>query len=437
MNNNPKVISNWGKTFTYQPANFYNPSSLKDISSTILQCRAKEKQIRAIGSRYSYTPLICSKSAALSLDNFTGIEEINYEELSVVVRGGTKLADLEKALFAKNLSLYNLGDINEQTIAGLIATGSHGTGKNFGIASTQIMWIQMINAAGEIVECSAQDKPELFKAAQVSLGLLGIITKVKLKVLPRYYVDLERNVVDFDLALGNLLSSFENNRNYEFFWFPYTNYVFEKRINIASSEPAHTSNFKKAFNDYVLENAALWLICEISRMAPHLYRKHANSLLKKLNSNLHEQVASTQCYATKRLVNHREIEYSIPIQYAVEAIKEIKELLDHHETHVSFPIEVRCVASDDIYLSPNYNCNTVWIAVHSYTKDQYKAVFQAVEKVFLKYNGRPHWGKMHTLSAIEISKLYPHLDTFKSIRKENDPSGLFLSPYINQLLGIN
>lgn len=203
----------------------------------------------------------------------------------------------------------------------------------------------------------------------------------------------ERKLVDFDNALVNLIASFSNNRNYEFFWFPYTDYVFEKKHNVIS-EQAEAKKFKKLFNDYVLENGALWLLCEFSHNFPDFYRKHANSILRNLNSNLKNTAPSTECYATTRLVNHREIEYSIPIEQAITTIQQIRHLLDQHDVHVSFPIEVRSVAADDIYLSPNYQRKTVWIAVHAYTKDIYEPIFREAEKIFIANQGRPYWGNM-------------------------------------------
>lgn len=432
--NHANAIKNWGKTFEYTPNVVYYPDTEEELINILQSCHKEQKKIRPMGSRYSYTPLICSNEAALSLDKFSGIEEINYDEMIVTVRGGTKIADLERELFANNLSLYNLGDINQQTIAGLIATGSHGTGLSFGIASTQIAQIQIITAQGEVLECSETHNPEIFKAAQVSLGTLGVISRVKVKVLPKYYMHQERNLVDFDEALHHLFDSFLNNRNYEFFWFPYTEYVFEKKHNVVSEIQA-PKKFKKLLNDYVLENGALWLLCEVSRNVPEFYRKHANSILRKLSSNLDETIPSVECYATTRLVNHREIEYSIPMAQAIDTLNDIRDLLDHHHCHVSFPIEVRSVAADDIYLSPNYEHNTVWIAVHSYTKDAYEELFKAVEKVFLNHQGRPHWGKMHWLRNEEIKKLYPCLAKFNAIRQELDPQGLFLNPYLSDLLG--
>lgn len=429
-----KAIKNWGKTFECIPDAVYYPNSMNEITNTVRRCAQNQKKLRPMGSRYSYTPLICSEEAMISLDRFNGIEDINYEEMTVTVRGGTKIADLERALFQKELSLYNLGDINQQTIAGLIATGSHGTGLNFGIASTQITWIQMITADGNIVECSETENPEVFKAAQVSLGTLGIITKVKIKVLPKYYMHQERRLIDFDDALNHLFESFQTNRNYEFFWFPYTNYVFEKKHNLTSEAKA-PKKFQKLFNNYVMENGALWLLCEISRNVPDLYRKHADSILKQLSSNLETTVSSVECYATTRWVNHREIEYSIPIEQALDTIQEIHDLLNQHDCHVSFPIEVRSVAEDDIYLSPNYRRNSVWIAVHAYTKDIYEPVFKAAENIFVKHQGRPHWGKMHWLSHDEIKNLYPCFTQFNDVRKRLDPHALFLNPYLNRLLG--
>ncbi|MBN9229442.1 MAG: hypothetical protein BGO90_01395 [Legionella sp. 40-6] len=430
-----RSIRNWGKTFTYTPKSLFYPTHKEEILSLVAHCNQQRQQVRPLGSRYSYTPLICSEEVAISLDDYSGIEEINPEELTVIVRAGTKISLLEQELFSRGYSLYNLGDINQQTIAGLIATGSHGTGSQFGIASTQVVWIELVTADGKIVECSPTLNPELFKAAQVSLGTLGIITRIKLKILPRYYLHQERTVTHFEEAMAHFYESIQENRNYEFFWFPYTDFVYEKRHNLAS-QTTGPHRYKKLFNDYVLENGALWCLCEMAHAMPAFYRKHANGLLKKLSCSLDETIPSIECYATTRWVNHREIEYSIPVEEALNTLQEIRQLLNEHPTHVSFPVEVRYVKADDIYLSPNYQRNTVWIAVHAYTRDEHEAVFKDVEQVFLQHHGRPHWGKMHWLEHEQIKDLYPCLSQFKKIQHQLDPQGIFLNGYLRKLLGI-
>lgn len=426
------AIRNWGKTFTFIPENIEKPKSTEAVVAIVNTANRYNQKIRPIGSRYSYTPLVSCEETTLSLQHFTGVEEINSNELTALVRAGTKLEQLEKVLFSKGFSLYNMGDINQQTLAGLISTGSHGTGLSFATASNQITWLELVTPDGTILECSESQNKELFKAAQVSLGVLGVITRMKIRILPKYCLRQERTLVDFNEALNQLHHSFCTNRNYEFFWFPYTNFVFEKKGNITDL-PSTTNLLKKNFNDYFLENGMLWLLCEGSRYLPNLYRKNANWFLQKMNTNLNQTMESIHYYATPRYVNHREIEYALPLTQAIAALGEIKKMLNEHQGHVSFPIEVRCAAADDIYLSPGFDCESVWIAVHAYTRDEYQDFFRKAEQIFLHFGGRPHWGKLHWLSHNQLKERYPCWDKFMAIRKELDPKGIFLNKYLQEL----
>jgi FAD-linked oxidoreductase len=424
-----KNIKNWALNLIFHAQQILYPKTEDEIISLMKEI-PKNATIRPVGSLYSYTPLINTDDILISLDKYTGIESIDRDKLEVVIRAGTQLAHIERLLEKENLSLYNIGDINKQTIAGLISTASHGTGIKLGIASTQITKIRLVTASGEVIDCSKQQHPEIFKAAQVSLGVLGIITKITLQVLPFYWVEQKRASCSFDKAIENLKSTVSKNRNYEFFWFPYTNFVLEKYTNIIKKPEKKTNKLSRWFNDYILENLAIWSICRVSRFMPNLYKKAANRLFKILSSNATHKLKSSECYATTRLVKHYEVEYALPAQHAEEALIKTKNLLDNFDAHISFPIEVRFVAKDDIYLSPCYGVDTVWIAIHAYIKDEYENFFKAAEQIYLQYNGRPHWGKMHYQEKDSLKKMYPEWEKFVAIRRSLDPQNRFLNQYL-------
>jgi FAD-linked oxidoreductase len=387
-----------------------------------------------VGSGYSYTRLVQTDEVMLSLGRFTGVESIDREAGVAVVRAGTTMRQLTRELAARGYALENLGDIDKQTVAGAVGTGTHGTGIGIGNISTQIEALEMVTAQGDVVRCSARDGGRLFRAAQVSLGALGVITRVWLKVMPLYWLEIERRRVTFDRALLDFDANVRANRNYEFFWFPDSDLVYSKRMNLAASSARAGLRVKRYLNDLVNENAALWLVCQINDRWPGTRRK----LLEVGSSFVPQDNAverADRAYATERLVVHQEMEYAVPYERTVEALAGLDALLRRFPTRTVFPIEVRFTRGDDIWMSPSYGRDVSWIAVHTYWKEDHCEYFDAAESLFRQLGGRPHWGKLHGLDATAMRGLYPGWDAFAGVREEMDPNGVFENRYVRRLLG--
>ncbi|MDP1746945.1 MAG: D-arabinono-1,4-lactone oxidase, partial [Bacteroidota bacterium] len=220
--------------------------------------------------------------------------------------------------------------------------------------------------------------------------------------------------------------------NFEFYWFPHTNGVQMKTLNITDEEPTKSS-FMKYFNDMVLENGAFKVLSELCRMFPSFCKRVSKISAGAVSTGVDINY-STRIYATPRLVKFQEMEYNLPAEKAVEALNEMRDCINAANFKVHFPIEVRFVKADDMYLSPAYQRDSVYIAVHMYKGMEYKTYFDAMETIFKKYNGRPHWGKMHTRTAKELSQLYPMWNKFQEIRNELDPKGLFMNDYLKKLM---
>lgn len=429
------TIKNWGENFSFTPDNYFEPQTEEDFLECLAYARAHHKHIRALGSKYSYTPLIHTNDVAVCMDKYAGLVSIDQVNLTATFKAGTKIHELQDILDQAGYGLLNLGDINKQTISGLMSTGSHGTGLNFGCVGTQVKSLKLLTAEGEIVVLSQEQTPELFKASLVSLGTLGIILEVELSIVSKFHVIQERGLITFDEAIESFQKNITENRYYEFFWLPHTTYCLEKKTNLDESfqEASSLEKAKKSFNDLVMENGAVWALCELGRKLPDFYKTHANSLIKNLVTNDVYHLSSKDCFSTKRLVKHDEIEYALPLETGVDAIKEIADFLNTTSDFVMFPVEIRTSKKDDIPLSPGYGRDSIWIAVHTYSKDNHQEIFKNCEKIFLKYNGRPHWGKFHYLRYSSLKQLYPEFEVFNQLRKSIDSQGVFLNDYLESL----
>ncbi len=320
-----------------------------------------------------------------------------------------------------------------QSIAGAISTGTHGSGARLGSISTQVIGLTLVTAAGELLECSETRNHEMFKAAQVSLGALGIITSVTLQLLPAYRLDYSWRRETLNECLTNIEAYRRDNRNFEFFWLPYSDGTLTKRMNVTDA-PAREKNMLRQFNELVLENGVFWAFSELCRRFPTA-SPQVGALLGRLISGGSDVNYSHKIFATPRLVKFQEMEYSLPAANLVAALRAIDACIRRQRFLVHFPIECRFVRADDIDLSPATGRDSAYIAVHMYKGMAYRAYFDAVEAILRAYGVRPHWGKMHSLTARELRPLYPRWDDFQAVRRRLDPDGLFLNPYLRTIFG--
>jgi FAD-linked oxidoreductase len=425
--------SNWSGSVTASPAAIRYPTSVSEIIAIVQECRERGCGMRVVGAGHSFTPLAWTDGVLISLDRHTGLEHVDPVRAQAIVRAGTQIKALGELLFTHGLAQANLGDIDVQSIAGAISTGTHGSSATLGSISTQMVGLTLVTAAGELIECSETHNREIFKAAQVALGALGIITSVTLQLLPAYRLDYTWRRETLDECLAHVEDYRRDNRNFEFFWLPYSDSTLTKRMNVTDA-PAREKNALRQFNELVLENGVFWAFSELCRRFPAASPR-VSALLGHLISGGRDVNYSHKIFATPRLVKFQELEYSLPVANLTAALRAIDACIRRQRFLVHFPIECRFVRADDIYLSPASGRDSAYLAVHMYKGMEYRAYFDATEAILRAYGGRPHWGKMHSLTARELRPLYPHWDDFKTVRRQLDPDRLFLNPYLRTLLG--
>ncbi|MEO0897916.1 MAG: D-arabinono-1,4-lactone oxidase [Bacteroidota bacterium] len=428
-------MKNWAENLEWQPSSIAYPESEEAIQQWVERAANERKSVRVIGTGHSFTALCKTDEILMSLDKYQGLISVDKEKCQATVKAGTKLKLLGELLFLEGMAMENLGDIDVQSIAGTISTGTHGTGREFGTISTQVIALSFVNGKGELVTCSPQDKPELFKAAQVSMGLLGVITSITLQCVPSYKLLLNYRQEKMKDVRATLDERNRNNRNFEYYWIPYTDTAWTKTSNIAEEGEPDKVGFVHYWTEYVLENYVFKVFCELARAFPS-----QNKLVSKITaasiSNVDKLYHSHKIYATVRLVKFTEMEYNIPADAYDEVWKELTKAVNSGKYNIHFPIENRWVKGDDIYMSPAFGRDSAYIACHVYNKKDNKAYFKDMEAIFRAHGGRPHWGKMNSLDGEDVMTLYPEFERFNAFRREHDPDGIFLSPYMKRLMGI-
>lgn len=427
------MMKNWAGNITWDPGQVALPSSEGAILDLVRKAINDNRKIRLIGTGHSFTALCATDEIAVSLDNYQGIVSVNKEKHQATVKGGTKLNVLGELLFAYGMAMENLGDIDVQSIAGTISTGTHGTGKSFGTISTQIIGIKFINGKGEVVNCATDNNPNLLKAAQVSLGLLGVITEVTLQCVPAYKLEIKNKKENINEVIAEWDQRHAGNRNFEHFWFPYTDGVWTKSSNIVAEGSPTKVGMINYMSEYVLENYVFGACCQLANWFPSM-----NESISKLSagsiSDLSKIAQSHEVYATQRLVRFKEMEYNVPNEAYGHVMKAIMKIVNSKKFNIHFPIESRIVAADDIYMSPANGRTSAYIAVHVYHKKDHRPYFKAVEEICRAHCGRPHWGKMNTLTNNDVVDLYPEYSKFMEYRNTHDPDKVFSNSYLQKLI---
>ncbi|REK71850.1 D-arabinono-1,4-lactone oxidase [Paenibacillus paeoniae] len=434
MKQNAKGWSNWSGSVTAKPREVMLPTSIDEVVTAVNQCRREGRRLRVVGSGHSFTAVAASDDLLISLDLLQGIVKVNPEEGTATVWAGTKLKRLGEELFGHGLAQENLGDIDVQSIAGAISTGTHGTGRELGTISTQVVGLTVVTGQGEVLACTPASHPEWFKALQVSIGALGVIVQVTLRLRSAYKLEYVSRRMPIKECLLQSEQLAQENRHFEFYWFPYAEPCQIKLMNETDLPPG-SRKVRDYIGDVIVENAVFGLLSGICRRVPR-----ASSAISRLSASqvpIGRKVQySHKLFATARLIRFNEMEYNVPADVMVPIIEEMRETMSRERFHVHFPIECRYVCGDDIWLSPSYGRDSAYIAVHMYKGMPYEAYFEAMEEIFLRYGGRPHWGKLHTLGSDRLKERYPMWESFRRVRAELDRDGILLNPYVEKLLDV-
>lgn len=425
--------SNWSGIVSCQPAELARPASLQELCDTVRRVRDAGGTLRVAGSGHSFSPLVATDGTLVSLDRLSGVVGVDPLAAQATVRAGTLVRDLGPPLASYGLALHNQGDIDAQTLAGAIATGTHGTGITLGSMSTQVAGLALVTADGEVVECSAQQDGDLFDAARLSLGVLGVVALVRLQLRPSYRLIEVKDKLPLEECLADAETHATLHRHFELFWFPHSDRVAIKTLD-ETATPPNASRLKRVVVDLLFENAAFWLVSEACRLRPS-WSPAVSRLCSRLISRGERVDASYRIFPSPRLVRFNEMEYAVPAGRGPDCLRELRAVFEREGRCVHFPVEYRYVAADDIWLSPFHGRDSAVIAVHTYRGMPYEDFFAAAEAVFRNHRGRPHWGKCHRLRAAELAALYPRWEDFGALRRRLDPSGVFLTPYLRTLLG--
>lgn len=413
---------NWSGAARCRPARFATPRDEAELAALMRGAG----EARAVGAGHSFSPLVPTGGTLISLDAFAGLAGHDSATRRATVLAGTRIGALGELLHGIGQALPNQGDIDRQSIAGAIATGTHGTGIALPSLSAQVRALRLVLADGSTLDCSPEVESEVFEAARLSLGALGIATRIELQNVAAYRLEENIAVWPQERMLAEIAALKERHRHAETWVFPYGKTAIVKWLDTTAAAPYGAAPGGAA------ETVALRLASESVRFLPFtkaLWQKVVGFFVGETR----RAGDSWRIFPSPREVRFHEMEYHLPAERGPECLAELLAAVEKADLPVFFPIEYRYVAGDDIWISPFEGGPRASIAVHQYWKQDPWPLFRLAEPILLRHGGRPHWGKMFSPELARVRELYPSWDRWNAVRRRLDPGGKFLNPFLRRI----
>jgi L-gulonolactone oxidase len=428
----PELWSNWaGNQRCRVPV--AKPSTEGELCRLVARAALDGARVKAVGTGHSFSDVALTDGVLVDLSDYDRILEVDREACTVTVQAGARLRDVSELLWTRGLAFENLGDIDVQTVAGATATATHGTGLTFRNLSSAVVAMRIVDGSGGVVECSAAREPEVFAAARVGLGALGIVSTLTLRVVPAFHLHAVEEPRRIDEVLESFRELVATHDHYEFFWVPHTGWALTKANRRNHEAPAPRPAAEAWRRDVWWDNVAFDLVNRVGALRPSLLRP----LLKRIPGAGHVEYndRSYRVFASPRTSRFVEMEYAVPLEATVEAVQGVRSVVEGLGWTVSFPVEVRAVRGDDIPLSTASGRDSGYVAVHMHRSMPHEEYFGQVESIMRDLGGRPHWGKLHRRTAADLAPAYPGWDRFQEVRARMDPTGTFASAATDRVLG--
>ena len=425
---------NWAGNQTAAPRRELTPRSAAEVAAAVTGAARDGLAVRMTGSGHSFTPVAATDGVLLRPDGLRAVRSVDPASGQVTVEAGCQLRVLNEYLRGQGLALQNMGDIQEQTVAGAIQTGTHGTGRDLGGIAVQVTGLELVRADGELVSCSAGQDSKLFQAARIGLGALGVLTAVTFRVVPAFLLTAREEPMRWAEVIARLDELTSENEHFEFYWFPHTDGCLTKRNNRAAGPAQPLPGWRYRLDDEFLSNTLFGLTCRVGQRYPGTIPRINGIAARALGARQYTDT-SHRVFTSPRRVRFKEQEYAVPREHLAAVLAEVRALFARRDWRISFPIEIRVAPPDDIWLSTAYGRATGYIAIHVFHQAPHEDYFREVEAVMTAVGGRPHWGKMHSRDAAYLRGVYPRFADFVALRDELDPARRFSNTYLDQVLG--
>jgi FAD-linked oxidoreductase len=445
------IWTNWARTASATPVRQVHPATEEELSDAVRRAVRDGHTVRAVGAGHSFSAAAATDGVQLDLDRLNALHLVERDpgtgNALVTVGAGIRLHELNRVLAERGLAMQNLGDIDRQTIAGAVSTGTHGTGARFGGIASRVRALTVVGPDGEVTRCSPTENHDLFQASRLGLGATGVLSRVTIEAVPAFDLRAVEDVQPVDRVLEELDHLVDAHDHFEFFWFPtarrvqtLTNTRVGARANPGAPAGAghrvrRAAGAVRSFIDEeLLSNVGLELANRTATTFPAVTPRLNSFAAQALRPRTYT-APSYEVLCNRRRVRFRETEYAVPRAVVADVLREIDGWLRRTGENVPFPLEIRFAPAEDVWLSTAYGRETAYVAVQQYWRLPYTRYFDAAEQIFATVGGRPHWGKQHTRDAAYLAGQYPRLPDFQRARAAADPDGVFTNPYTRRVFG--
>ncbi|MFG1605530.1 D-arabinono-1,4-lactone oxidase [Actinoplanes sp. NPDC049265] len=421
---------NWGGNQQAVAREVRTPGSVEEVAALVKEAADTGRRTKVVGSGHSFTAIAVADDLRVLLPGLSS--PVSVDGHLVTVQAGMPMYALNAYLAANGLALPNLGDIDRQTVAGAISTGTHGTGRNHSTLASCVESVTIVTGTGDVRHFDKSDDD--FPAVQLGIGALGILVDVTLRCVDAFTLRADECPMALTDVLAGLDEWIAADEHVEFYWYPYTDRAQLKRNTIVPVADQPLSRFRGWMDDEFLSNTLLGAVCRLGRRVPAVVPTIQAISARALTARTYT-ARSDEVFCTPRKVRFTEMEYEVPRAAMPEVLAALPRIIENLPFRVQFPVEVRFTGPDDIWLSHGYGRESAYIAVHQYSGSPYEPYFRAVEAVCEPLGGRPHWGKLHYREAASLRTAYPRFDDFLAVRDRLDPARVFANEYLDRVLG--
>jgi FAD-linked oxidoreductase len=435
----PPTWTNWAGLESASPSRVETPTGHDEVAAAVVRAREERGTVKMVGTGHSFSGIARPEGTLLRPAAMSGIVGVDLDAMTVTARAGTPLKVLNLELERRGLSLHNMGDIAEQTLAGAISTGTHGSGGVAAGLAAQLAGVELVTGTGELVRLTAgdPDPPEGLQLAAVGLGALGIITTVTLRVEPLFLLRAEERQIRWDELLATHDELVATHHHVDVHWFPHTTGALLKantRLAEPVAEREPLPHWRRWLDDDLLSNTVFGALTAVGTRLPAAVPVINQVSSRALGARTYSDVAH-RVFVTRRSVRFREMEYAVPREAGLAALREVRRVMEAGGWAIGFPVEIRTARADDVALSTSYGRDTTYLAFHVPHRVDHRPYFDAVERVVRDVGGRPHWGKLHSLGAAELADAYPRFADFLALRDLLDPDRVFANAHLRRVLG--
>ncbi|MCA9520410.1 MAG: FAD-binding protein [Myxococcales bacterium] len=421
-------VGNFGETWSFVPARIEQPTTTDELVEIVRGAR----QLRVMGARHSWSRGIVTEDTLVSLDRMKRILHVDRERLRVRVQAGIRLRDLIGELDALGLALANLGSIDEQSLAGAVCTGTHGTGIGFRCLADQVEGLRLIDGRGD-ERAIERDDPD-FPAVVVGLGAFGVVHEMTLAVVPRFQMHAITESCPFDEVIERLDAFVDGSDHFKFWWFVPNDdaVVFRQR---RTDQPRNDSDLKRWFKDEFLGFAVYRAALAVQRLNRRRLVPLTNRILAGEYARRFERICKSHvAFLTPKPPVHRETEWAFDYADAKPLLRDYRKLLLDSGHAYSMPQEVRFTRGDALWASPAYGRDSIWLSMYNIDSEaNWNDQLQLFETFARAHGGRPHWGKEATFDTDYLLESLPKLGDFFELIEAYDPDGRFANAWIRGL----